>query len=69
MTDKISFRIEHLEPDVLERVRGSIFSSLKPKLVVMTTPNCEYNVLFPNFSGMRHWDHKFEWNRQEFEEW
>ncbi|XP_074655410.1 small RNA 2'-O-methyltransferase-like isoform X2 [Tubulanus polymorphus] len=61
--------IEHLEPDVLEALPECLFGKLKPKTVVITTPNCEYNVLFENFSGMRHWDHKFEWTRNQFEEW
>ena len=61
--------IEHLYPDILEGVPNSIFGIMAPKVVVVTTPNCEYNVLFDNFSGMRHWDHKFEWNRDQFEDW
>ena len=37
---------------------------------MFTTPNQEFNVLFPNFDGpFRHWDHKFEWTRSEFELW
>jgi hypothetical protein len=37
---------------------------MRPKLVVVTTPNAEYNTLFPDFEGpFRHWDHKFEWTR------
>ncbi|GIY88963.1 small RNA 2'-O-methyltransferase, partial [Caerostris extrusa] len=39
------------------------------KVAIFTTPNCEFNVLFPDLKGFRHWDHKFEWNRKEFEEW
>ena len=36
----------------------------------MTTPNSEFNIVFgPDFSGFRHWDHKFEWTRKEFEDW
>ncbi|XP_013405199.1 small RNA 2'-O-methyltransferase-like [Lingula anatina] len=61
--------IEHLESDTLERSTEVIFNQVKPALVVMTTPNAEFNVLFPDFSGMRHWDHKFEWTRQEFNSW
>ena len=40
-----------------------------PQHVIVSTPNSEYNVLFPNFSGFRHWDHKFEWTRREFSQW
>jgi len=35
----------------------------------MTTPNAEFNVLFPNLNGFRHPDHKFEWTRQQFGDW
>lgn len=41
-------------------------------MVVFTTPNFEFNVLFgaPIFpNGFRHDDHKFEWTRLEFQEW
>ena len=61
--------IEHLYPDTLEELPYNIFGFIKPKLAVMTTPNADFNVLFPNFSGFRHADHKFEWSRQQFEDW
>ena len=61
--------IEHLVPDDLQRVPEAIFGVLKPKTVAITTPNSEFNVLFKDFSGMRHWDHKFEWTRKEFKHW
>ena len=37
----------------------------------MTTPNAEYNALFPNLAAgaFRHPDHRFEWTRGQFEEW
>ena len=61
--------IEHLYTETLDNVPHALFGILTPKVVVITTPNCEYNVLFKNFSGMRHYDHKFEWTRKEFESW
>ena len=61
--------IEHLMPGDLDQVPEAIFDVMKPKTVAVTTPNSEYNVLFKEFSGMRHWDHKFEWTRKEFEDW
>ncbi|XP_033097008.1 small RNA 2'-O-methyltransferase-like [Anneissia japonica] len=61
--------IEHLHPEVLEKVPETIFGLMKPQAVVITTPNSEFNVLFKNFTGFRHWDHKFEWTRQEFQHW
>jgi len=38
---------------------------------VITTPNREYNVLFPTLpvGKMRHTDHRFEWTRAEFSQW
>lgn len=61
--------IEHLYPDTLDDLPYNIFGFIKPKLVVITTPNADFNVLFPNFSGFRHHDHKFEWTRQQFQDW
>ena len=61
--------IEHLEEDTLTQLPPAIFGVLKPKYVFVTTPNSEFNILFKNFSGFRHPDHKFEWNRDEFMKW
>ncbi|XP_076232004.1 hen1 methyltransferase isoform X2 [Calliopsis andreniformis] len=61
--------IEHLYPDTLGDLPYNIFGYIKPKLAIMTTPNADFNVLFPNFSGFRHPDHKFEWTRQQFRDW
>ncbi len=57
-------------PDVLSGVPAAIFGAIRPKLAVLTTPNSEFNFHFgPDFEGFRHWDHKFEWTRQEFADW
>jgi hypothetical protein len=64
-----SCRIEHLEPHILAALPPAIFGCLQPKIVYFTTPNAEFNELFPNFSGFRHSDHKFEWTRAEFQSW
>ena len=61
--------IEHLDPPVLERVPAAIFGVLQPQVVVMTTPNADFNVLFPGFRGFRHPDHRFEWTRRQFQAW
>ncbi|KAG9433370.1 hypothetical protein HZU67_05339 [Apis mellifera carnica] len=61
--------IEHLHSDILLDVPYNIFGYIKPKLAVITTPNADFNVLFPNFSGFRHPDHKFEWTREQFQNW
>eukprot|EP00731_Ephydatia_muelleri_P024715 Em0016g986a len=61
--------IEHLEGAILERVPSAVFGALRPQVVLITTPNVEFNVLFPGCAGYRHYDHKFEWTRREFQEW
>ncbi|KAF2878686.1 hypothetical protein ILUMI_27494 [Ignelater luminosus] len=61
--------IEHLYPDTLDALPYNIFGFIKPKLAIFTTPNADFNVLFPNFKGFRHIDHKFEWTRSQFESW
>ncbi|EGF91479.1 methyltransferase domain protein [Asticcacaulis biprosthecium C19] len=63
--------IEHLEPERLEAFTRSIFKDAAPGLVILTTPNAEYNALFDNLPAgqFRHHDHRFEWTRSEFETW
>lgn len=63
--------IEHLDPDRLPALARVVFGEAKPKSVVVTTPNAEYNVLFPNLApgAFRHPDHRFEWTRDQFREW
>lgn len=94
--------IEHLEPHDLPAMEASVFGRCRPRYVVVTTPNYEFNVVFNDPLGahiisskrarpdttyatsssssftpspttsrlpFRHYDHKFEWTRAEFEEW
>jgi 3' terminal RNA ribose 2'-O-methyltransferase Hen1 len=63
--------IEHLDPPRLAAFERVIFECAKPKLVVVTTPNVEYNVKFPTLptGTFRHKDHRFEWTRKQFESW
>lgn len=61
--------IEHLPSNELENFPKVVFGKIRPKLVVITTPNREFNILFNNVSQFRHTDHKFEWTRSEFREW
>jgi 3' terminal RNA ribose 2'-O-methyltransferase Hen1 len=63
--------IEHVDPERLDALETVIFGTNKPRNVVVTTPNREYNVLFPNLANgaMRHDDHRFEWSREEFQKW
>ena len=61
--------IEHVDPPRLAALERVLFGAAKPGAVVVTTPNREYNVLYEGLVGMRHPDHRFEWNRQEFADW
>jgi len=63
--------IEHMDENRLKSFERVVFEFAKPKNVVLTTPNGEYNVMFENLDAgtMRHTDHRFEWTRKEFENW
>jgi 3' terminal RNA ribose 2'-O-methyltransferase Hen1 len=63
--------IEHVDPDRLASVELSVFGRARPNAVIVTTPNSEYNVLYPSLATgrFRHPDHRFEWTRAEFAEW
>ncbi len=62
--------IEHLEPFQLEAFEANVFGYARPKTVILTTPNREYNALFGmTESTLRHPDHRFEWTRGEFAAW
>lgn len=63
--------IEHLDPPRLAAFERVVFEYARPKSVVLTTPNREYNVKFPSLPAgqFRHDDHRFEWTRAEFESW
>lgn len=63
--------IEHLDQDRLPLLERVVFGEARPATVVVTTPNAEYNRLFPNLAagGFRHPDHRFEWTRAEFQAW
>jgi len=63
--------IEHLDPPRLIALERMLFEFARPRHVVVTTPNREYNVLFPTLPAgtLRHGDHRFEWTRAEFTSW
>lgn len=62
--------IEHLYLDRLATLERVVFEFARPKLVIVTTPNIEYNIRFALAEGkLRHHDHRFEWTRQEFLDW
>ena len=63
--------IEHLDPPRLAAFERVVFGSARPKTVIITTPNAEYNVMWESLPAgqLRHADHRFEWTRQEFQSW
>jgi 3' terminal RNA ribose 2'-O-methyltransferase Hen1 len=63
--------VEHLEPDRLVHLERALFGDARPGLIVVTTPNRDYNALFANLESgrLRHPDHRFEWSRLEFRGW
>jgi 3' terminal RNA ribose 2'-O-methyltransferase Hen1 len=63
--------IEHLETDRIAALERVVLEHARPGLVVITTPNAEYNVRFEGMrpGQMRHADHRFEWTRAEFQGW
>ncbi|WP_435110856.1 3' terminal RNA ribose 2'-O-methyltransferase Hen1 [Nocardiopsis synnemataformans] len=63
--------VEHLDPSRLPAMEESVFGSARPRVVVVTTPNAEYNTHYEGLEGgaFRHSDHRFEWTRAEFTLW
>lgn len=61
--------IEHVDVPRLPAVERVVFGDARPRVVVVTTPNAEYNVRYEGLSGFRHPDHRFEWTRAEFGGW
>lgn len=62
--------IEHVEPDRLSMIENTIFGAARPGLVIITTPNQEYNhLLGVPAHRFRHPGHRFEWPRRKFESW
>jgi 3' terminal RNA ribose 2'-O-methyltransferase Hen1 len=63
--------IEHLDAPRLRAFERVVFEQARPKSVIVTTPNVEYNVRFETLPAgpFRHPDHRFEWTRAEFETW
>jgi 3' terminal RNA ribose 2'-O-methyltransferase Hen1 len=63
--------IEHVDPPRLPALAASVFGHAAPATVVVTTPNVEYNALYPGLphGHLRHADHRFEWDRAQFAAW
>lgn len=63
--------VEHIDPERLPTVERVIFGHAKPKVVVLTTPNQEYNTEYAGLAPgeVRHSDHRFEWTRTQCQQW
>jgi len=63
--------IEHLDEPRLAAFERVVFECARPRAVIVTTPNREYNVKWETLPAgiMRHRDHRFEWTRAEFAAW
>jgi 3' terminal RNA ribose 2'-O-methyltransferase Hen1 len=63
--------VEHLDPPRLAAFERVVFEFARPRTVVLTTPNREYNAKFETLPAgkLRHPDHRFEWTRAEFQAW
>ncbi|KAI0985776.1 hypothetical protein GJ496_006012 [Pomphorhynchus laevis] len=55
--------IEHV--DDVELLTRNIFGKFQSKMIIITTPNRDFNRFFPGVK-LRHPDHRFEWTRKEF---
>ncbi|MFF4210243.1 3' terminal RNA ribose 2'-O-methyltransferase Hen1 [Streptomyces sp. NPDC001796] len=63
--------IEHVDLPRLSALEYAVFGAARPRTVLVTTPNVEYNVRWESLPAghVRHGDHRFEWTRKEFRAW
>lgn len=78
--------IEHMEEDQACLFGDMVLSSFCPKILIVSTPNYEYNVILQKHDiskqeddgddnsqlqscKFRNHDHKFEWTREQFQNW
>jgi 3' terminal RNA ribose 2'-O-methyltransferase Hen1 len=63
--------IEHLDLPRLPALEYAVFGAARPRTVLVTTPNVEYNVRWESLPAghVRHGDHRFEWTREQFRAW
>ena len=62
--------IEHIDPSRRSALEHAVFTVLRPGVVVVTTPNADYNPLYGRPDGrFRHPDHRFEWSRAQMRRW
>ncbi|ANS68572.1 hypothetical protein SLINC_6348 [Streptomyces lincolnensis] len=63
--------VEHVDLPRLPALEYAVFGAARPRTVLVTTPNVEYNVRWETLPAghARHGDHRFEWTREEFRAW
>ncbi|CAL9226225.1 unnamed protein product [Arabidopsis halleri] len=75
--------IEHMEEDQACEFGEKVLSLFHPKLLIVSTPNYEFNTILqrstpetqeennsePQLPKFRNHDHKFEWTREQFNNW
>jgi 3' terminal RNA ribose 2'-O-methyltransferase Hen1 len=63
--------VEHFDPARLSAFERVLFEFARPGIVILTTPNREYNSKWESLAAgrFRHRDHRFEWTRDEFRSW
>jgi len=62
--------IEHIDPARLSALEHAIFEVMRPRTVIVTTPNNEFNPLLGvPAQRFRHPGHRFEWDRRAFRRW
>jgi 3' terminal RNA ribose 2'-O-methyltransferase Hen1 len=63
--------VEHFDPSRLAAFERVVFEYARPGMVILTTPNVEYNVKFESLpaGSLRHKDHRFEWTREQCRRW
>ncbi|XP_069953732.1 uncharacterized protein Hen1 isoform X3 [Cherax quadricarinatus] len=63
--------IEHMPLSELPDLIKCVFKDIRPKLVIITTPNADFNKFIPGYipGSFRHFDHKFEWTAAQFYQW
>lgn len=63
--------IEHMDLPRVPVFESILFKHARPRLVILSTPNIEYNKKFETLTPgkLRHGDHRFEWTRAEFQAW
>ena len=63
--------VEHVDPPRLPALERAVLGHARPRTLIVTTPNSEYNVRFPALTAgaVRHRDHRFEWTRAQFAAW